>query len=281
MQDSEPAWPLPPGVRTIDIDGYPMAWREEGAGPPLVLVHGSFSDYRYWAPQVAAFAEKRRTMAVSLRRYFPEPWDGKGDDFSFRRHADDVAAFIRKLGLGKVALLGHSRGGAVVLEVAKRHPDVVGALILSDASARLELAETEENRTAAVWRDARFAELRAAAEAGDARGGAARFLDQLMGAGAWDALPASKQQEMLDNLWTAVRDEPVPSTSDADLRRFDFPILILLGEKSPPMYAVFARAMREKAGFPEPVVIRGAGHAMNVQKPTAYNAAVLAFLDGR
>jgi hypothetical protein len=39
--------------------------------------------------------------------------------------------------------------------------------------------------------------------------------------------------------------------------------------------------MRAKADFPEPVVISGAGHAMNVQKPIEYNEAVLGFLDGR
>jgi pimeloyl-ACP methyl ester carboxylesterase len=47
-----------------------------------------------------------------------------------------------------VHLLGHSRSGAVVIEVAKRHPDVIRSLILSGASCKLDLAETEENRKA-------------------------------------------------------------------------------------------------------------------------------------
>ena len=277
---TQTGWPIPAGIGTVDVGGYPLAYREQGQGAPLVLVHGSFSDYRYWEAQVGPLAGRFRVFALSLRHYFPEPWDGTGDDFTFERQADDVAAFVRALGLGKVHLLGHSRGGAVVLEVAKRHPDVIGALILSDASCNLDLPETEENRKAGAFRADLFRELRATVEAGDREGGTARFLDRLMGPGAWKALPPPKQQEMLDNLWTAIRDGGVPRTSDADLRRFDFPILVLLGEKSPPMYAAFARAMRDKAGFPEPVVIGGAGHAMNVQKPEDYNAAVLAFLEG-
>lgn len=280
MHQSAAPWPVPTGLKIVDIGGYPLAWQEQGDGPPLVLVHGSFSDHRYWEPQVAALAGQRRVFALCLRHYFPEPWDGRGEDFSFEQHADDVAAFVGALGLGKVDLLGHSRGGAVVLEVAKRHPHVIRSLILSDASCNLDLPETDENRKASAFRADLFRELRATVEAGDAEGGTARFLDRLMGAGAWTSLPRAKQQEMLDNLWTALRDGNVPRTSDADLKKFDFPILILLGERSPPMYRVFAAAMREKAGFPEPVTIAGTGHNMNVQKPAEYNAAVLSFLSG-
>jgi hypothetical protein len=36
-------------------------------------------------------AEQYRVVAVSLRRYFPERWDGEGEDFSIFQHADDVA----------------------------------------------------------------------------------------------------------------------------------------------------------------------------------------------
>ncbi|MCB1541034.1 MAG: alpha/beta hydrolase [Rhodoblastus sp.] len=273
-------WPIPPGLKTIEVDGYPMAYQEAGAGAPLLLVHGSFCDYRYWEAQVAPLARDRRVFAVSLRCYFPQIWDGKGGDFSFVRHADDIAGLVRALGLGKVDLLGHSRGGAVVLEVAKRHPEILASLILSDASCRLDLPDSEENRRADAFRAERFRKLRETVEAGDVEGGMAGFLDALMGPGAWAALPAARRQQMRDNLWTTLVDDPVPLTTDAHLRQFDFPILTLLGKKSPPMYAVFAAAMREKAGFPTPVVIAGAGHAMNMQKPAEFNAAVLDFLNG-
>ncbi len=278
--DGNHTWPIPPGVRTVPVGGYPMAYVEQGSGAPLVLVHGSFSDYRYWEPQMEAFAAGRRVFAPSLRHYFPEIWDGKGDDFSIVQHADDVAAFVRALGLGKVDLLGHSRGGAVVLEVAKRHPDVIRSLILSDASARLDLPESDANRRAEMFRADLFRKLRARVEAGDSAGGVADFLDALMGAGAWRAMPEARRAQMMENLWTALVDDGLPLASDDDLRKFDFPVLTLLGATSPPMYAIFAAAMREKAGFPAPVVIADAGHAMNVQKPAAYNAAVLEFLSG-
>lgn len=281
MRLSSPGWSIPAGLKWLEINGYPMSFRDEGAGDPLVLIHGSFCDYRYWNAQVGPFSERHRVIAVSLRHYFPEIWDGKDSDFSFEQHADDVAGLARALGLDRVHLLGHSRGGAVAIEVAKRHPDVIRSLILSDSSCKLDLAETEENRKADAFRADLFRELRAAVEAGDAEGGAGRFLDRLMAPGAWASLPRARQLEMLQNLWTALVDDPLPPTSDEDLRKFDFPIRIILGEKSPSSYALWAAAMRAKADFPEPVLIPGAGHAMNVQKPIEYNEAVLGFLEGR
>ena len=147
-----PKWPIPPDVKWIGVNGYPMAYQDHGSGVPLVLVHGSFCDYRVWPDQIESFSKKHRVINVSLRHYFPEIWDGVGNDFSFAQQADDVGAFIQKLRLGKVHLLGHSRGGVVVIEVAKKHPDLIRTLTLEDASVRLELPETEENLKAAAFR---------------------------------------------------------------------------------------------------------------------------------
>jgi esterase len=129
-----PKWPLPEGVKSVEVNGYDMAYQEVGSGPPLVLVHGAMTDYRYWYMLVPEFAKNYRVIAVSLRHYYPEKWDGKGDDFSYEQHAADVAALIKKLDLGKVHLLGHSRGGGVVVNVAKTHPEVIKTLILADAT---------------------------------------------------------------------------------------------------------------------------------------------------
>jgi esterase len=233
MKLSSPGWSIPAGLKWFEISGYPMSFRDEGAGDPLVLIHGSFCDYRYWNAQVGPFAERHRVIAASLRHYFPEIWDGKDADFTFEQHADDVAGLVRALGLEGVHLLGHSRGGAVAIEVAKRHPDIIRSLILSDASCKLDLVETEENRKADAFRADLFRELRATVEAGDAERGVERFLDRLMGPGAWASLPRPRQLEMLQNLWTALVEDQVPTTSDEDLRKFDFPIRIILGEKSP------------------------------------------------
>ena len=127
-----PTWPIPEGIKTIEVNGYPMAYQETGSGIPLVLLHVHLADYRTWDTQVPDFSKAYRTIAVSLRHYYPEKWNGVGDDFSVAQHASDVAALIKKLNLGKVHLLGHSRGGTVALTVANLYPEVIRTLILEE-----------------------------------------------------------------------------------------------------------------------------------------------------
>ena len=121
-------------VKTLRVNGYDLSYIERGSGIPIVLVHGSLNDYRIWAAQMAPFSVRYRVIALSLRHYYPERWNGQGDDFSIEQQARDVVAFIRQLGAGKVHLIAHSRGGNVGLQVAKWNPELLRSVVLADAS---------------------------------------------------------------------------------------------------------------------------------------------------
>ncbi|MGA8600383.1 MAG: alpha/beta hydrolase [Beijerinckiaceae bacterium] len=95
-----------------------MAYVEAGQGEPLVLVHGSLCDYRYWTLQMSAFSAAFRTISISLRHYYPERWDGKGDDFNIAQHMRDVVAFIDAMNIAPAHVVGHSRGGHIAFRCA-------------------------------------------------------------------------------------------------------------------------------------------------------------------
>lgn len=276
---SAPKWPLPDGVKTIEVNGYDMAYREMGSGPSLVLVHGTFVDYRYWTPQMRDFAAKHRVIAVSLRHYYPEKWDGAGDAFSIPQHADDLAALTRKLNLGKVHLLGHSRGGAVALNVAKRHPDVVRTLILADpGGADTLLPETPESQKLAQEAEVRRSNMRKAVVAGDMEGAARILVDAVNGPGAWAQMSDDRKQRVLDNVGTGTPVDERPPMSCEDIKKFDFPIFYVGGERSPKRFGAVMAAMRACKDAREPIVIPNAAHSMNIANPAAFNAAVLGFV---
>ena len=272
-----PAWPIPADVRFIEVNGYPIAYQDRGSGTPLVLVHGSFGDYRVWPFQLKSFAQQHRVINVSLRHYYPERWDGDGADFSFTQHADDLAALIQQLELGKVHLLGHSRGGAVAIELAKKHAELLRSLILADPAVKLEIPETPESTKALAFRSTLFANLRNDVRNGDIEGGTARYIDNLNRAGTWARFPRPVQEGMMQNVWTAIVDDPLPLTKDEDLRKLGIPVLTLTGEKSPPMYRFLLEEIRKRGNLPAPIVIPGAGHSMTVENPKAFNDAVLQF----
>jgi esterase len=275
-------WPIPAGLDTVEANGYPLAYQDRGAGAPVVLLHGSLNDYRSWALQVPELSERYRVLAPSLRHYYPEPWDGRGADFSISQHADDVVAFIEVLGLPAVHLLGHSRGGAVALTVARRAPQRVASLMLADPRG-LESLLPDTPQTHAMEFELRnsFATLRHNLATGDVDRAAREFVDGLGGAGAWDRRPREVRQVLLDNLATAVDTGEFPTIGCADVAGLDFPMLLISGEKSPRRYAAMFAAMKAcSPAVPDPVTIPGAAHSMQRENPTRFNAEVMRFLAG-
>ena len=110
-------------MQTLHVNGTDMAYLEVGRGPPLVCVHGSLGDFRSWLAVIGPLSKKHRVIAVSLRHFFPEHWDGLGDTYSIARHVADLIGFIEKLDAGPVDLMGHSRGGPVSFRAEQRRPD--------------------------------------------------------------------------------------------------------------------------------------------------------------
>src|ERR1700687_972810 len=125
-------------MQTLHVNGYDMAYLEVGQGPPLVCVHGSLCDFRVWSAVLGPLTPNHRVIAVSLRHFFPEHWDGLGDTYSIAQHTADMIAFIEQLDAGPVDLMGHSRGGHVSFRVAQRRPDLLRKLILAEPGGELD-----------------------------------------------------------------------------------------------------------------------------------------------
>lgn len=276
-------WQIPQGVKTVSVNGYPVAYIESGAGVPIVILHGTWVDHRFFAPQVAEFSKTYRAIGVSLRHHYPEPWDGKDGEFSVSQHASDVAALIRQLNLGKVHLLGHSRGGAVAINVARQAPELIRTLILEDAGG-LEplLADGSVGRQRVVGSAQLGQWIRTELDSGDRRTAARSGWDALNGSGAWSRMAPEMQQVIIDNIGTMATKAPydVPAISCDDIRKFDFPILIIHGERSQKLYSDMSAAMRQCK--PElaaaTIIVPDAAHNMHFNNPLFFNQAVLDFL---
>jgi pimeloyl-ACP methyl ester carboxylesterase len=167
-----------------------MSYVERGSGPPLVLVHGALNDYRYWTPQLQGLSDRFRVISVSLRHYYPEPWKGEGE-FSLKRHAADVAAFIEALG-EPVPLVGHSRGGPVALAVAVDRPQLVRKLVLADPALLSLVSPSGSAADDPRVKRARMAETYF--RRGDIEGGLRYFFDDVNGPGGWAKLPEDQRR---------------------------------------------------------------------------------------
>jgi esterase len=261
-----------------------MAYVEEGSGAPLLLVHGALADLRFWAPQMGAFARRHRAVAVSLRRHWPERWDGRSGLYSTERHAEDVAAFAAALGAGPVRLVGHSRGGYVAFRVARRFPDRVRALVLAEPGGDLD-ASLRPAAPAPVEAapPISFGAAAGRIRAGDTDRGLAVFVDALGGPGAWEGLSERTRQSMRDNAGTLLGQlrERRPPFTRADAEAIAAPTLLVGAERSPPAYARILDALERSLRDVRRATVPGAAHPMNRSNPDAFNVAVLDFLASR
>ncbi len=128
-RDDEPA-PDPRGLTTA----LRVAYERAGEGPPLVLLHGYVGDGRSnWAPQIEGLSDAFTVIA----------WDGPGagrsedppESFGMAGFADRLAEFLDELGLDRPHVAGLSFGGALALELFRRHPAIPRTLILASAYA--------------------------------------------------------------------------------------------------------------------------------------------------
>ncbi|HEY3829482.1 MAG TPA: alpha/beta fold hydrolase [Solirubrobacteraceae bacterium] len=92
-----------------------LAFDREGVGPPLMLLHGTNSSRSIWKPLLAQLTLEREVFSVDL------PAHGQSPPSSFNPldWAQEVAALIDRLDIGRPVVVGHSAGGWTALELAK------------------------------------------------------------------------------------------------------------------------------------------------------------------
>jgi pimeloyl-ACP methyl ester carboxylesterase len=124
-------------------DGIPIAYEVHGEGSPaLVFVHGWSCDRSYWAGQLEPFSRQFKVVAVDLAGHGESGLGRKA--WTMESFGDDVAAVVKKLGLERVILIGHSMGGDVIAEAARRLPGRVVGLVWLDTYKQLGRGRTAE-----------------------------------------------------------------------------------------------------------------------------------------
>ena len=104
--------------------------RVQGAGPPIVLLHGFSAALDWWDGVAGPLAADHRVVSVDLIGHGGTA--APASNYAIRRQADLVAAILDKLDIGRAIIIGHSMGGDVATAFVEAHPERVDSLVLID-----------------------------------------------------------------------------------------------------------------------------------------------------
>lgn len=262
------------------VNGYEMTYIALGSGSPLVCVHGSMGDFRVWSPVLGPLSRQHRLIVPSLRHFFPEHWDGKGDDYTIAQHVADVVGFIEALDVGRVDLMGHSRGGHIAFRVAQQRPDLVRRLVLAEPGGDLDASLRAADAVVPPSFATRYQAASAKVASGDVDAGLAMFA-AIVG-DDWDSVPPTVRQTWRDNAHTLLGqiNERRQPFSRADAAAIKAPTLFIGGADTKGLLPTVLRALAAHVRGAQVEIIPHATHFMFEQDPVRFCNAVLRFLAG-
>jgi pimeloyl-ACP methyl ester carboxylesterase len=255
-----------------EVNGARLYYEIMGRGHPLVLIGGGgCMDRRMWNDQVVPFAER-----YQLVRYDPRGIGRSTMPSEPFSHDEDLYELLRFLEVDKAYLLGLSFGGGVAVDFGVEHPEMVDALI--PAASGLSSLKDETMKGLSV-----LSEL-------VKEKGVAQVVQMILDSPAYP-VPGNVsarfkiKEILLENAHVFRSDfsfvrlmRPVHPPVDRRLSEIDAPSLILVGERDYNEIHAIADQLESGIRGARKVVMTGAGHMLNLEKPEEFNRIVLEFL---
>jgi pimeloyl-ACP methyl ester carboxylesterase len=257
-------------MNTATVNGIEIAYHDEGAGQPLLLVHAFPLSSAMWVRQIAGLAPRCRVIAPDLRG-FGETAPGSGAA-SLDQLADDLAGLLDQLKVERATVAGLSMGGYISFALWRRHRARIAGLILADTRAGADSAEARHGRE----QNARLAETQGAAAIAD------QMLPKLLAASATTPVRDEVREIIEANhpagIAAALRAMAARPDATSLLAEIDVPTLVVVGGEDALTPPSEARILHEGIAGSRLVEIPGAGHLANLENPEAFNAALEEFM---
>lgn len=260
-------------MNSITVDGETILYKEVGEGPPFVFISGLGGLAEEWQADMLHFAKSMRCLSLEHPGIggTPLPTERCGA----MEMADRIAAGLRTLAVESATVLGMSLGGAVAQELALRHPNLVGRLVLTSAFARLD--ERAKRAISTLVKLMECGDLRTAIRMFYWVGFGATFYDKNL-----PALDAAVDEYVADPIDYAVFEYQLDAclTHDAmdRLGRIACPTLVTHGAADLLVRPYLAQELAD--GIPDArlVLLEDGGHSCNWEQPERFHSEVDAFI---
>jgi len=257
-------------------------WPARRAGAAdLVLLHGFTGHARSWDAFADAMTDRYRVLALDQRGHGETAW-AAADKYGAAEMVDDLAAFVRALGLQHFSLLGLSMGGNMAIHYGGRRPAELARLVIVDIAPEIVPSGAARIQTGVrasdvfESRDAAFAAARTANSTPPAAHHRHRVDHSLMRTedGAWTyrydralRAPGTIRARDTDAGWRAAADISAPT-------------LLIRGENSDILSPALAQRMLDANPNIRMTTVAGSGHSVPLDQPDGFLAACREFLTG-
>lgn len=236
-------------------NGIDIAYTADGAGPPLVMLHGATSTaLEDWSAQRPLFRRAFRLYLVDARGHGGTRWDAR-DGFDKEMLVADLLGFVDGLGLDTFHLAGFSMGAMTALTFATRQPERLRTALICGIDVQRE----PRSRVAARLMDPARIERHEPEWAAQLE----RRHGPVQGAGAW--------QRLLPAIAADVADQQLLTA--ADLRRARVPTLLVYGDRDIFVPVDHAAALHRQLPDARLLVAPDCPHQVMVSQPALFNSA--------
>ena len=263
-------------VSTGRVPRTQVYYEVTGEGPPLVLVHSGGFDRRLWDEQFFGFADRHTVIRYDVRGHgeSPPPTKPYSD-------VEDLYSLLQWLNIGKAHVVGLSLGGSIVIDFALAHPQMIETLILvaPDVNGYAFSAEFTYG----------FIKLVTSIEVDDGAPAGDLWLQSSILAPAMENPAVAQKLRLIARanarFWLINplfrRDAFASPPATQRLAEIHTPALLIVGDRHIPDVLKEARLLESGVAGIERVVIPGAGHIVNMEKPEEFNRAMRDFLSAQ
>ncbi|MEM8861188.1 MAG: alpha/beta fold hydrolase [Chloroflexota bacterium] len=267
----------------IETDGEPtLAVDTAGAGELMLFLHGIGGNRSNWHAQLNALSYQFQTAALDFRGYgaseltakSPELAEGSLNKVTVEDHINDISRVLAHFRAESVHLVGLSYGSWLAACFAQTHPDKIKTLTLCAGSTGMSEASDEERK--------RFEELRLKPmEAGQTPADIAKGVVEVL---SGPESTNESRQQLFDSMVAIPQETYVAALRcflnppyKINFETFDFPTLFIAGEHDKLASPAEMGGIAMRVPNAELAVISGAGHLINIEKPSAFSSQLSAW----
>jgi pimeloyl-ACP methyl ester carboxylesterase len=246
----------------LDRDGVKIHYEVTGEGPALLLTHGYSATGEMWQGQLATLSPHFKVITWDMRGHGASDYPQDQAAYSEEATVADMAALLDAVGAEQAIIGGLSLGGYMSLAFHRAHPKRTRALLIIDTGPGYKNDQARDGWNANAIRRAERLEA-------DGLGDLSKASAEVRQARHRDATGLARAARGMLTQRDARVIESLPGVG--------VPSVVIVGAQDTPFLAA-SDYMAAKIPGAKKIVIEGAGHSVNIDKPEAFNAALMSFL---